>query len=363
MTRRLIALIVCLLIVGPTSLNAQSGAKNGEWRSYGGDTGSTRYSPLDQINASNFNKLEVAWRFKTDSLGPRPEYQYEGTPLMANGVLYVDGRQPAGRRRARSGHRRAALDAQRAGRRARIRRAAPAVGPRPGVLDRRPRRTHPVRHARLPAHRAEREDRRPRAGLRHERRRRSQAGRRPGDRPDERRHRAPCDADGRQERRDRRRRGQDRRKPQELSEREGATSADSTSGPASASGSSTPFRSWASSANETWEKESWVYTGNTGVWGQISIDEELGLAYLPVEMPTGDYYGGHRPGAGLFGESLVAVDLQTGKRKWHYQLVHHGIWDMDIPARRFSPTSRSTAGRSKPSRSRPSRACCTCSIA
>ena len=83
--------------------------------------------------------------------------------------------------------------------------------------------------------------------------------------------------------------------------------------------------------NDTWEKESWVYTGNTGVWGQISIDEELGLAYLPVEMPTGDYYGGHRPGNGLFGESLVAVDLQTGKRKWHYQLVHHGIWDMDIP--------------------------------
>ena len=53
--------------------------------------------------------------------------------------------------------------------------------------------------------------------------------------------------------------------------------------------------------------------------------------YLPVEMPTGDYYGGHRPGNNLFGESLVAVDLQTGKRRWHYQLVHHGIWDMDIP--------------------------------
>jgi quinoprotein glucose dehydrogenase len=83
--------------------------------------------------------------------------------------------------------------------------------------------------------------------------------------------------------------------------------------------------------NDTWQKDSWTYTGNTGVWGQISVDEELGLAYLPVEMPTGDYYGGHRPGSGLFGESLVAVDLQTGKRKWHYQLVHHGIWDMDIP--------------------------------
>jgi len=83
--------------------------------------------------------------------------------------------------------------------------------------------------------------------------------------------------------------------------------------------------------HDTWENESWVYTGNTGVWAQISVDEELGLAYLPVELPTGDYYGGHRPGSGLFGESLVAVDLKTGTRRWHFQLVHHGIWDMDIP--------------------------------
>ena len=82
---------------------------------------------------------------------------------------------------------------------------------------------------------------------------------------------------------------------------------------------------------DTWEKDSAEYTGNTGVWAQISVDEDLGLAYLPVELPTGDYYGGHRPGNGLFGESIVAVDLKTGQRKWHYQLVHHGMWDMDIP--------------------------------
>jgi len=81
----------------------------------------------------------------------------------------------------------------------------------------------------------------------------------------------------------------------------------------------------------TWESDSADYTGNTGVWGQISVDEQLGMVYLPVELPTGDYYGGHRPGNGLFGESVVAVDLKTGQRKWHYQLVHHGIWDMDIP--------------------------------
>ncbi len=82
---------------------------------------------------------------------------------------------------------------------------------------------------------------------------------------------------------------------------------------------------------ETWENGSAEYTGNTGVWTQVSVDEQLGLVYLPVETPTGDYYGGHRPGDGLYGESVVAVDLKTGKRKWHYQLVHHGIWDMDIP--------------------------------
>src|SRR5207244_3764563 len=82
---------------------------------------------------------------------------------------------------------------------------------------------------------------------------------------------------------------------------------------------------------ETWEGDSASYTGNTGVWGQISVDEELETVYLPVELPTGDYYGGHRPGNGLYGESIVAVDLHTGARKWHYQLVHHGMWDMDIP--------------------------------
>ena len=82
---------------------------------------------------------------------------------------------------------------------------------------------------------------------------------------------------------------------------------------------------------DTWQKGSEEYTGNTGVWGQMSADEELGLVYLPVEMPTGDYYGGHRPGAGLYGESLVAVDLKTGKRKWHFQFIKHGIWDWDLP--------------------------------
>ena len=83
--------VLCLLVLANTRVTAQSGAKTGEWRTYGGDTGNTRYSPLDQINADNFSKLEVAWRFKTDNLGPRPEAQLEGTPLMANGVIYATG--------------------------------------------------------------------------------------------------------------------------------------------------------------------------------------------------------------------------------------------------------------------------------
>ncbi len=82
---------------------------------------------------------------------------------------------------------------------------------------------------------------------------------------------------------------------------------------------------------DTWEQDSWSYTGNTGSWGQASIDADLNMVYIGVEMPTGDYYGGHRPGNNLFSESIVALDLRTGQRKWHYQYIHHGIWDMDNP--------------------------------
>src|SRR6202163_1671412 len=88
------ALVVLLVAISP--LLAQTGAKNGEWPTYGGDLGNTRYSALDQISAANFDKLEVAWRFKTDNLGPRPETNLESTPLMVNGVLY----STAGTRRA-----------------------------------------------------------------------------------------------------------------------------------------------------------------------------------------------------------------------------------------------------------------------
>src|SRR5437763_11893489 len=88
-----VAALVCLLA---PAVRSPTGAKNGEWPTYGGDLGHTRYAPLDQITALNFNKLEIAWRFKTDSLGPRPEYQFESTPLMVKGIVY----STAGSRRA-----------------------------------------------------------------------------------------------------------------------------------------------------------------------------------------------------------------------------------------------------------------------
>jgi quinoprotein glucose dehydrogenase len=322
--------VVCLLVVGSRFAAAQSGAKNGEWRSYAGDTGSTRYAPLDQINASNFNNLEIAWRFKPDFLGPRPEFQYEATPLMVKGVVYTT----AGTRRAV-----VALDAatgellwthsENEGKRGE---SAPRKLSGHGVAywtDGKEERIFYVTPGyRLIALNAK-------TGLR-------VAGFGKEGVVD-----LKLDDD------------------QEIDLETGEVGLHSTPvvarnvvivGAAHKEGSApvsmrhvkgyvrgfdarTGKRIWifhtipkpGEYGFETWENDSWSYTGNTGVWAQISVDEQLGMVYLPVELPTGDYYGGHRPGSGLFGESLVAVDLETGKRRWHYQLVHHGIWDMDIP--------------------------------
>ena len=147
------------VVAAPVTAWAQQGAKNGEWPTYGGDLGNTRYSPLDQINADNFNKLEVAWRFKTENLGPRPEFNLESTPLMVNGRCT----RPAARGAPswRSTPRPARCCGCTA--RTKARAAPPRRGSCPaaaGVLDRRPGGAHPLRHARIPPGRARREDRR-----------------------------------------------------------------------------------------------------------------------------------------------------------------------------------------------------------
>ena len=82
---------------------------------------------------------------------------------------------------------------------------------------------------------------------------------------------------------------------------------------------------------DTWEDGSWKHSGNTNVWTLMSVDQDLGLAYLPFGTPTNDWYGGHRLGDNLYAESLVAVDCETGRRRWHFQMVHHGLWDYDLP--------------------------------
>jgi len=84
--------------------------------------------------------------------------------------------------------------------------------------------------------------------------------------------------------------------------------------------------------NETWENGSAEYTGNAGAWAPLTLDAARGYLYLPVEAATGDYYGGHRHGDNLFSSTLVCLDVRTGKRVWHYQLVHHDIWDRDVAA-------------------------------
>ena len=109
-----------------------------------------------------------------------------------------------------------------------------------------------------------------------------------------------------------------------------ATSAATTSAPASGCGRSTPFRSRESSATTRGRTTRGRTPGNTAVWSPLSADEELGYVYLPIESATGDYYGGHRPGNNLFASSLVCLDARTGKRIWHHQLVHHDIWDYDL---------------------------------
>ena len=80
---------------------------------------------------------------------------------------------------------------------------------------------------------------------------------------------------------------------------------------------------------DTWPKDAWKYAGGTNTWGEITVDEKRGIAYFPTGSPTYDYYGADRIGSNLFGNCLLALDARTGKRLWHFQMVHHDLWDYD----------------------------------
>src|SRR3954451_555724 len=307
---------------------------NGDWPTYTADIRGTKYSPLEQITAANFNSLEVAWRFKTDMLGPRPEFKLEGTPVAINGVLYTTGG---------------------------TRRSVVALDGRTGEL----MWTHSLREGKRAAVAPRQLSGR---GLSYW----------TDGRGDERivyvstgyrlveLHAkdgslvSSFGSGGIVDLKQGAVKGKGDQIDLETGEigvhstptivkdviivgssfREGATvgTHNNTKGLVRAFDARNGKLLWTFNTiprpgefgNDTWENESWAINGNTGVWTQITVDEDLGLVYLPVETPTSDFYGGHRPGNNLFAESLVCVDLKTGQRKWHFQLVHHPLWNYDM---------------------------------
>jgi quinoprotein glucose dehydrogenase len=328
MKKKLLAGAAVMLLAGPAL--AQTG-QNVDWPLYTGDATGSRFKPLDQINASNFSQLEVAWRFKTDNIGNRPEFKLEGTPIEVGGVVYAT----AGSRRAV-----VALDAvtgellwvhgEREG-------ARGAAAPRQ-LSGRGPAYWTDGKDARIfyvtPGYFLIALD--------------AKTGQRVASFGDN--GAIDLKADDNQ-----------KISPDLTTGEIGWQSAPTVAGDVVLVGSAfregftpTSFRNNKGSARgfdartgkklwqfntipqkgepgaETWLNNSNEYTGNNGVWTEMTADVEAGLAYLPVEQPTSDFYGGHRPGNGLYGNSLVAVDLKTGKVKWYFQTIHHEIWDYDL---------------------------------
>ena len=325
-----ISSLLILLFSLPGLALAQKGAPDGEWPTYGGDLGHTRYSALGQISAENFSDLEVAWRFKTDNFGPNPEYRFQSTPLMVNGTIYTT----AGSRRAvvaldaitgeilwqysmREGERGANSPRQLSGRGlsfwqegedSRIIYVTP--GYRMVALDAgtgNPIESFGVNGVVDLKQNADQQIDlvTGEIGL----------------------HATPIVANDVVIVGAAHRTGGNPKSRQNV--KGYVRGFDVRSGERLWIFHTIPMPG--EYGSESWEGDSASYTGNTGVWAQISVDLELETVYLPVETATGDYYGAYRPGDNLFAESLLAVDLHTGERKWHYQLVHHGIWDHDIP--------------------------------
>ena len=310
---------------------AQQGGVNGEWRAYGGDSGSPRYSALDQIDPDNVDRLEIAWIWKSDNYGS-PEFRSETTPLMIDSILYFT----AGNRRnvvaidAGSGETvwMWRMDEGERWERAARRNSGRGVGYWEDGDDRRIFTITPgFRLVALDAKTGVPEEGFGDNGVVDLL--------------------TQLDAD-----------------VDDISELIGTigntsppvvasdtvmvgpalrpggrVNRENTKGDVMAFDVRTGEKRWVfhtiprpgEFGYDTWENDSALYTGNAGVWGPFSADEELGIAYLNIETPTNDAYGGHRPGDNLYGNSIVAVDIATGERIWHRQQIHHDIWDYDNP--------------------------------
>ncbi len=312
--------------------------KNGEWPIYTADLRGSKYSPLDQINATNFSKLEVAWRFKTDNLGPRPENKLEGTPLMVKGMIYTT----AGTRRAV-----VALDGKTGEQKwvysldegERATRWAPRQLSGRGLsywTDGKgdDRVIYVTIGYRLVSLNAKTGQPIPSFGTN------GMVDLKVGVMVGKAGKQVPIDLE----------KGEIglHSTPtvvndtvivgSSMFEGLGYLYSTGAKGLVRAFDARTGKQIWrfdcmpgpGQPGHETWEDGSWAWTGNTGVWTQITADPEAGLVYLPVETPTIDEYGGNRPGDNLYAESLVAVDLKTGVKKWHFQFVHHPLWDHDM---------------------------------
>jgi quinoprotein glucose dehydrogenase len=319
-------LVAALIVVSPS--DGQYGVKNGEWRYINGDAGSTRYSELDQINEKNARDLRIAWTWKSENFGTRPDFNWEVTPLMVKGTLYFT----AGSRRdviaadAATGETKWMYrleEGERGSRAVRSNSRGVAYWTDGKNDDRVVLITPGYQLVALNALNGQPIGQFGKGGI--------------VDLWD----------------------GLNRTvRPGQIGSSSPAivvrdvviVGAALVAGNAPESKQNVPgfvrgydvhtgkllwtFHTIAQpgeTGNDTWEKDSWSYTGNTAVWAPMSADEELGYVYLPVETPTGDYYGGHRPGNNLFAETLVCLDAKTGKRVWHFQFIHHGIWDWDIP--------------------------------
>src|SRR5687768_8697055 len=322
--------LLLVIALWPLVSSGQNGMSNGQWRAYSADEGSTRYSSLDQVTKENVKNLQVAWTWKFDNFGtPAETVTTETTPLMVNGVLYFT----AGQRRS--------VVAANAGTGETLWVWRPDEGAR---FDAAPRKVH-----RGVAYWTDGKEERivlvtpgfnlvaldAKTGL--PVRNFGQNGT-----VDLFKHLdldVPLDPTGRI----------GNSSPPVISNDVivvgpaltpgGRVNRSNVKGDIMAFDVRTGKKLWTfhtiprkgEPGYETWMNGSAEYTGNAGVWGPFSADPQLGYVYLPIESATNDVYGGHRPGNNLYSDSLVCLDIKTGKMIWYQQLVHHDIWDYDMP--------------------------------
>jgi len=322
-----IVLLILSTICAITAAQAQTGAADGQWRAYGGDIGATKYAALDQISRNNVADLRIAWRrpavdasIRERAPNLRLSTNFRATPLMIDGVLYSPNN--VGLIEAFDAGTGETLWIQQPIETGPAAYAGTATRGAAYWTDGTDARILVQRGAYLYALNAKTGETYPDFG---------DGGR--------------VDLSA----------GLDRGVTYSWSGAPlvvrdvvvlGQSSGDTFAAKEASRGDVRAFdvRSGAlrwrfhvipqagELGTDTWDDDSWSYSGHAPVWALMSADEELGYVYLPITSPTNDMYGGHRGGDNLYGQSIVCVDAETGQRVWHFQLVHHGLWDYDPPA-------------------------------